>query len=201
MKNKLPDGAMRYSMFEAWLQNPAEAMKRYFPANTEERTHFTNKWMEFGSKVAEDLCQRPLPDYLKDVPVYDKSEHRIYHEIEGFMMRGSLDTYSTELHKFADHKSVKQAWTQGKTNKHKQLDFYSVLVEEAYGWVDEECHIFCIPVDADENDIVRRTGEPVIRIPRIITADERKTMKKLMVDTAREISTVYQSYLAGNIKL
>jgi len=210
---------MRYSLFEAWLANKQKAMERYFVPEAE-RTNFTNKWMWFGSHVAEGLELRPLPWWLENIKVfdmynkkepdkvllehplvYDENEYRIIHEIEGFMMRGSIDTYDTEKHKFADHKSVKKTWIQGKTNKHKQLVFYSVLIEEKHGWVDEECHIFCIPVTDDENDIVRLTGAPAVAIARTVTPEERAEMKKLMVDTARDISNCYQAYLRGDIKL
>lgn len=210
MQNPLPDGNMRYSLFEAWLTNKQAAMKRYFKPK-EERENFDNKYMRFGSVVAKALEERPIPDWVnvpcrtkegKELPlVYDVNEYRIVHDIEGFNIRGSIDTYSHALHKFADHKSVMNPWTQKKTNDHKQLAFYSVLIEEANGWVDDECHIFCIPVACDDNDIMRLTGEPALAIPRIITKQERTEMKKLMVDTARDISTVYSAYLAGHIKI
>lgn len=210
MINPLPDGNMRYSLFENWLADKQSAMRRYFKPESE-REHFDNKYMRFGSKVAEALEQRPLPDWV-NVPcrtkegkelllVYDVNEYRIIHEIDGYLIRGSIDTYSHELHKFADHKSVMKPWTQKKTNDHKQLSFYSVLIEEANGWVDEECHIFCIPVTCDDNDIMRLTGQPALAIPRIITKKERIEMKKLMVNTAKDISLVYQSYLNGHIRL
>jgi len=211
MPNPLPDGCMRYSLFEAWLVNKQAAMLRYFVPE-DQRTSFTNKWMEFGSRVAAGLEERPLPEWLEKIEcfdkedkkhrlVYDVNEYRIIHEIEGFMIRGTIDTYDETLHKFADHKAVKTPWTQGKTNKHQQLDFYSVLIEEKHGWVDEECHIFCIPVTDDDNDFIRLTGEPALAIPRIVTKEERVAMKKLIVDTARDISICYQAYLRGDIKL
>mgnify|MGYP003672322695 FL=1 len=219
MENRLPDGNMRYSLFEAWLSNKQKAMERYF-LPPEQRVNFTNKWMAFGSHVADSLEQRPIPWWLAKIKVfdaidkkdpdkklkehrlvYDENEYRIIHEIGGFMMRGTLDTYDHELHKFADHKSVKATWTQGKTNKHKQLVFYSVLVEEKHDWVDEECHIFCIPVINDENDIVRLTGDNATAIARVITAQERVEMKQLMIDTATDISVCYEAYLRGDIKL
>lgn len=209
-EHPLPDGNMRYSLFEAWLSNKQTAMQRYFKPE-EEREHFENKWMLYGSLVARTLEQRPLPDWINiacktkegvDVPlVYDVNEYRIIHEIDGYMIRGSIDTYSHNLHKFADHKAVKAKWSQNKVNAHKQLAYYSVLIEQANEWVDDECHIICIPVDCDENDIVRLTGEPALAIPRVVTKDERDAMKQLMVDTARDISIVYQSYLNGYITL
>ena len=201
---------LRFSLFEAWWHNKQEAMKRYFPSEPEK---FSNKYMRFGSYVAEELEKRPIPEWLNipvvdlkgkpsDVPIaYDVNEYRIIHEYEGILIRGSIDSYDTPTHRFLDNKSVKKVWTQGKVNKHIQLPFYSVLIEDHNGFVEDICHIVCLPTGVDEEGNVRLTGEPAVAIARTITADERKEMREKMIDTAKDITVCWEAYKRGDIIL
>lgn len=190
----------RFSMFENWWKNKQQAMERYFP---EEPEDISNEWMRFGSKVAAALEERPLPEWVAHLamPQYDIQEYRIIEEIEGFLIRGTLDRYSTELHKILDDKCAKTTWTPKKVQDHVQLDFYSVLVEHRHGWVDDESHIHCIPIDKDDNDIIRFTGEPPVLLPHITTQAMRDELREKIIKTAAEMTILWNSYLAGNIKI
>ncbi len=192
---------LRFSMFQNWWQNPQAAMERYFP---DEPYGFTsNAWMRFGSQVAAALEERPLPEWVAHLykPEYDIQEYRIIEDIDGFWLRGTLDRYSTKLHKILDDKCAKKMWSKNKAQNHIQLDFYSVLVEHRYGWVDDESHIHCIPIDMDENGIVRFTGEPSVMLPHITTQEVRDKLKAKMVATAKDIVTCWESYKKGYIKI
>lgn len=191
---------IRFSMFQAWWSNRQAAIERYFP---EEPVNITNVWMEFGSKVAAALEERPLPDWVAHlaIPEYDKQEYRIIEDIEGFLVRGTLDRYSTELHKILDDKCAKTMWTPKKAQEHVQLDFYSVLVEHRHGWVDDESHIHCIPIDMDDNGIIRLTGEPPVLLPHITTQAMRDELKEKIISTAKDINTCWAAYQRGDIKI
>ena len=192
---------LRFSMFQNWWQNRQKAMERYFP---EEPVGFgANAWMVFGSQVANALEEKPLPEWVAhlDLPKYDIQEYRIIEDIEGFWVRGTLDRYSTELHKILDDKCAKAMWSANKAQKHIQLDFYSVLVEHRHGHVDDESHIHCIPIDMDESGIVRFTGEPTKMLPHITTQTMRDALKAKIVETAGEIVTCWEAYQKGDIKL
>lgn len=199
----------RFSLFEAFWSNPQKAMERYFPDDVEGAT---TKYMAFGSMAADGLCERPVPWWLEGVKHYDVNEHRIIADMDGYLVRGTLDSYDYEQHKFLDNKCCKverlkngnwsaHIWTQNKVNKHKQLVFYSVLVQETTGKVDDECHISVIPTYEDENGLVRRTGEPSIEVPRIITQQERDEMRAKIVSTARDITRMYEEYKKGYLKI
>ena len=191
---------LRFSMFEAWWKNKQSAMKRYFPS---EQIDISNDWMRFGSMVAQALEVRPIPEWVAHLamPQYDIQEYRIIEDIEGYLVRGTLDRYSTDLHKILDDKCTATVWSANKAQKHIQLDFYSVLVQERHGWVDEESHIHCIPITKDECDIIRFTGEPTVLLPHITTQAIREELREKIINTAKEIITCWTAYQAGHITL
>ena len=191
---------IRFSMFDKWWANKQEAMERYFPS---EPPQYTNDWMEFGSRVADALTQNPLPDWIAHLalPDYDMQEYRIIEDFDGYLIRGSLDRYSSHLHKILDDKCAKTMWSKNKAQKHVQLDFYSVLVEKRHGWVDDESHIHCIPIDKDENGIVRFTGEPPVLLPHITTQAMRDELREKIINTAKDITICWEAYKKGDIKL
>lgn len=191
---------IRFSMFDHWWRNRQAAMERYFP---EEAPNITNAWMEFGSRCAAAQEETPPPLWVAHLfkPEYDIQEYRIIEDIEGFLIRGTLDRYSTELHKILDDKCAKVMWSKNKAQKHLQLDFYSVLVEHRHEWVDNESHINCIPIDMGDDGIVRFTGEPPVMLPHITTQVMRDELKAKIISTAKDIVTCYDSYKAGHIKI
>jgi hypothetical protein len=200
---------LRFSLFEAWWKNPQEAMKRYFP---EEEVHFSNMFMDFGSLVADELCQRPIPDWLLGAHHYDENEYRIITDVEGFMVRGTIDSYDHARRKFLDNKCVKvsrlkngdwsaHSWTQNKVNAHEQLVFYSFLIQHVHGTVDEECSINAIPYYVDENGICRRTEYVSYDIWRVISQQERDEMKEKIVTTAKDITRLFSEYKLGYLSI
>ncbi len=192
---------LRFSMYQNWWQNKQKAMERYFP---EEPQGFgANAWMEFGSRVANALEERPLPDWVAHLgmPEYDIQEYRIIEDIEGYLVRGTLDRYSTDLHKILDDKCAKTMWSKNKAQKHIQLDFYSVLVQHRHEWVDDESFIHCIPIDMDENGLVRMTGKEPVLLPHITTQAMRDELKEKIISTSKEIITYWEAYQRGDIRL
>ena len=191
---------IRFSMFENWWKDKTSAMKRYFP---EEADNLTNAWMAFGSKCAAALEEKPLPDWVAHLamPQYDIQEYRIIENIEGFWVRGTLDRYSTELHKILDDRCTKTVWSPKKAQDHVQLDFYSVLVEHRHGWVDDESHIHCIPIDMDDTGIVRFTGDKPVLLPHITTQAMRDELKEKIISTAKDITICWEAFKRGDIKL
>lgn len=217
---------LRFSMFEKWWQNKQAAMERYF---VEEPEGFgATKWMAFGTQVAEGLEERPLPWWLADVPPADISEYRIIEDIEGSLIRGTLDKFMKDKNTVVDNKSLKRKMTKkeegiineklfytlddfaGLKNQFdekdavkykKQLVFYQVLVEHRHGSVDPTAYIESIPVLEDRNGLIRRTGEPPLTVPVPITDQERAEMKTKIIETAKDIVTCWEAYQRGDIKL
>lgn len=187
-------------MFEAWWKNKQKAIERYFPS---EPTDISNDWMRFGSNVANALEQRPIPEWVAHLamPEYDIQEYRIVEDMDGYLVRGTLDRYSHGLHKILDDKCTKTIWSKNKAQNHMQLDFYSVLVEQRHNWVDDESHIHCIPIDMDENGIIRFTGDTPVLLPHVTTQEMRDELRAKIISTAKDITTAWTAYQAGHIKI
>lgn len=212
-------------MFQAWWRNKQYAMERYF---VNEPDKLGTKWMDAGSRIAAALEERPLPWWLSDITPADISEYRIIEEIGGSWVRGTLDKFMHEGNTVIDNKSLKRKMTakeerefpqkyiysledfsnlknkfdEKDAQKYKeQLLFYQVLVEHRHGSVNPTSYIEVIPVFEDMNGLIRRTGEEAYSVPVPITDDERKEMKEKIISTAKEITTVWESYLAGNIRI
>ena len=198
---------LRYSLYEAWWASPNTAMERYFP---KEVPRLTNRFMEFGSKVANALEERPVPDWVADVPCYKINEHRIITNIEGFWVRGTIDSFCPHELKFLDNKAAfvkplkkggygAHSWTEDKVKKHKQLDFYSTLIQYEYSWVDDTAHISVVPYFEDKWETMRRVPglnlyDPKYFIPRIITQKERNEMMEKIITTSKDIIRNYEMW-------
>lgn len=217
---------LRFSLFQAWWQNPQSAMARYFPQ--EPKHSPPTKWMLTGSMIAEALEQRPLPWWLADVPEADISEYRIIEEFEGILCRGTLDKFMQKGHTIVDNKSLKRKTTPKEEQilksklfytlndfnslkakfdekdalKYKeQLMFYQVLVEQKHGSVNPMSYIEVIPVFEDNNGLIRRTGEAAYMVPVPVSAEERAEMKAKIISTAKDITVCFEAYQRGDIKL
>lgn len=82
-----------------------------------------------------------------------------------------------------------------------QLVFYQVLVEKRHGSVNPISYIEVIPMFEDSNGLIRRTGEKAYMVPVPVTQQERDEMKAKIVATAKEITTVWQAFRMGDIKI
>lgn len=177
---------MRFSLYDAWRKSKHDAIQRYFP---KEQKSISTPWMSFGSRVAEALTERPIPEWVAHLamPEYDEQEYRIIEDMEGYLVRGTLDRYSTSLHRILDDKCSNTMWKKSKAQKHMQLDFYSVLVKERFGEIDNISYIHCIPIDMDDNGFIRFTGETPILLPHETTHYMRTQLREKILETAEEI--------------
>lgn len=215
----------RFSLFQAFWQNKQTAIERYFP---EEPPKLSTKWMDAGSRIAAGLEERPLPTWLADITPADISEYEIVEDFDGMLIRGTLDKFMHEGNTVIDNKSLKRKMTpkeekslntqliytlndfnnlKGKFDekdalKYKpQLVFYQVLVEKRHGSVNPISYIEVIPMFEDSNGLIRRTGEKAYMVPVPVTQQERDEMKAKIVATAKEITTVWEAYQRGDIKI
>jgi hypothetical protein len=191
----------RFSMFKAWWSSKQKAMERYFP---EEPENVSSVWMDFGAKVADALNKKePWVSHL-ELPEYDQSEYRVietFPEVPEVLIRGTLDRFSTKRHSIIDDKCCKNRSSAAAKQYQEQLLFYQVMIEQQLGWVDSTSYIHWIPVDMDDNGIIRFTGEPPELIPYLTTPEIRKEMREKIISTAKDINTLWTAYKAGHVKI
>ena len=164
----------------------------------------TSPEMDFGNKVTEAMERGE--EWCSFIPRHPVFEFDASMEIDGVPIKAYVDNFCPERIKFREQKTGRTPWTQSKVNKHIQLDMYSTLLEEKFGRVDDECELIWvgarkvrktvtlpggIVIEADSTDI-ELTGDYTI-FTRVITAEERKACREMIVRVAKEISEDYRA--------
>jgi hypothetical protein len=128
------------------------------------------------------------------------------------LIKGRIDGFDENLIRFLDHKSGhadnkgQPPWNRLKVHKLDQLPFYSMLLKEKFGKVNNRCHIVWIETkfvtkktifDGHELSAQSRelqmTGR-VKKYPRVIREFERKRIKADLLLAIKEISDDYENY-------
>jgi hypothetical protein len=126
----LPKPYLSYSAWYLWKTNKEEYRKRYY----EGKKSFETVETIFGKKVAKKLEE---DDTIKG------SETRIEVTLKtGLKLLSYLDGFDEETLSITEYKSGhknkagRAPWDNIKVKKHKQLDWYSLMVKEKYGKVN-----------------------------------------------------------------
>lgn len=197
----LPRNYLSYSQIDLWLKNKSQYKSKYFF----NEKPFTTIETIFGKEFAERLEKND--SLLAHIPRYNKPEYDIKCEIEGVPIRGFIDSYDTETFSFLEYKTSRtKNWTQDSVNKHIQLPFYSFVIKELHGKINDECKLIWVETRFKNNTFIYKghtlfgkrelelTGRVEI-FSRTITHDEREEMRKLIVQVAQEISESYAQFL------
>ena len=212
MKIILPKNYLSFSQYALWNSSKGSYRKRYYLNQKPP----TTKQMEFGKKIARILEDKN--NNLDFVPQYPVPEEKIEVEIKGVKLLGFIDTFDPEECKYREfktghaNKAGKAPWDKIKVQKHVQLPFYSVLIEEKYSkvcnithldWIETEKvsipeEINGISYETGFNDKIELTGK-METFERTITKAERNRMRQRILKTAIEISDDYQKYIKENI--
>lgn len=202
----LPRGYISYSQYIMWKRNKEGYRKRYYL----DEPSFETAETRFGKKIAE-LLQSDDPS-VRHIPNYASREHDMDVMIEGTRVIGRLDGFSEEKLRFLDHKSShvdkdgKPPWNKIKVRQLEQLPFYSMLVKEQYGKVDNVCHLIWIETEFKENTVqfdghtLKAKGRElcltgrVKKFRRVIREFERKRIKEDLLKVIKEIQDDYTKY-------
>lgn len=205
----LPKEYFSWSQLRVWLENKEMYRDRYY-RNIQEPG---SRYLMFGSEIAHGLEHGTL--VVPGLTQYAVREERCDVSIDGIKFHGYIDTFDPIKKKFREFKTGirKQngapRWTEEEVRKHGQLDVYSLLIQEKYGEVDDECHLDWIvtrqkkiktlfdghELEADGREL-ELTGE-VISFTRIIDQKQRDAMKSLIVSCANEVSHDYLAWLTS----
>lgn len=208
---KLPRGYLSWSSVDLWRKSKEQYRSRYY--RNEEQPDSPE--MRFGKKVAKMLEDRAFDEYpfLKDVMKLPVSEHQILVDIGGIPVKAYLDMYDPATHSFLEFKTGKKKpdgmprWSPVEVAKHDQLPFYSLLIEESEGEVENMTHLVWLETEFEMKTVefdghalegssreLRLTGQVEV-FPRKIEKWERARMKDLLIKTANEITDDYEVYL------
>lgn len=204
--SNLPKSHISYSAYKLWRTSKDAFRKRYYenehPIDTVET--------RFGKQIAEWL--ESDDPRVKHIPNYLGREHKLETLIEGTKVIGRLDGFDETRLRFLDHKSShvtkdgKPPWSRLKVHKLEQLPFYSMLIKEIYGKVDNVCHLIWIETEFNNKEIefeghtltsksrdLRMTGK-VKKYRRVIREWERKKIKADLLLAIKEIENDYKQY-------
>lgn len=218
MKYLLPKPYLSYSAINTFLTNPSDFRKRYYeniqlPSTPE---------LNFGKKIGEmvediikkkgDITEKTYSEYTSDgitvsIPHGNIAEQELKFEVDGVPVLGYIDSFLSDKKYIFEMKTGKTPWTQGRVDKHLQLDIYSLGVELITGSVNDECVLVWLETQKRElPQGGRRTHAGAYEIEftgkvkefvRTITAREREEAYNTIVRVAQDISEDYTDWLSS----
>ena len=198
MDIKLPKKCISYSQCDLWTTSKKEYRLRYY----EGKGFQGNKFVWFGSEVHDRIDK---DDEFADIrlPVAEK---KMMVNVDSIPVLGYIDTLDEDTYYFGDYKTSMSPWTQRKVDKHKQFEFYSLLLAEKYAiknpnkaylvWLETEKWDNKETIDGVtfyRGEELRLTGRRE-RFEREITQEQRDEMKQWIKQCALEISKDYETW-------
>lgn len=196
---------LSWSAFSTWLSSKDQYRLRYY---FEDRPSFQTPETMFGNHIGKLLEESHVD--VAHIEQYSHPEHRIQVTIEGVKLLGYIDSFDPEKNRFLEYKTShknkkgEHYWNAVKVAKHKQLDFYSLLIQKKYGSVQNECKLIYMETEETPlkykgreleamNKGLRLTGE-VKEFKRVIEQWERNFMQQEIKKIAKAIRTDYERH-------
>lgn len=172
-------------------------------------------------ETAETIFGKKIGDYLENnnkevehIKKYFHPEHRIVVVVGGIKLLGYLDSFDKKHRRFLEYKTSHKnkkgvhSWNAVKVAKHKQLPWYSLLIQAKYGRVQNQCSLIYMET---EKSMIRYKGrilEPMnqgLRLTgyireykRSIQQWERDALEKDIIKVAGEIRQDYERFKENN---
>jgi hypothetical protein len=163
---QLPKNYISYSQIALWQNDRERYIALYMDDDQTKR--LSNTGMDYGREVAEALeDERSTGDLLTDaamllVPKYDIRDKEIRVDMKtkdgAISLLGRPDVMDSITHSFAEYKTGKGSWTQGKAEKHLQLQLYAMMIYLAYGVIPPRVSLVWIETQ-DTEDGIKPTGK------------------------------------------
>ena len=134
----LPRQHLSISQINLWESDPSAYMKRYFLNIPDE----PSPMMDFGKQFATDIEdyakgeEREFnfpPNFLENIKLYPRFEHKLVHNFEDFTFIGYIDNASDNFEIIRDFKTGTAAWTQDRLENSLQMQAYSYVIFMQYG--------------------------------------------------------------------
>jgi len=206
---------LSYSQISTWKKSKREYIRQYFFGEAFEGNAYT----EFGSKVGEALENNDYSGFtvkekkfLKTIPRYDEFEREIKLQLDGFYIKGFIDTNTLDLQqscgvevemvdKIADYKTgdVDKKTAEYESDEYTQLDIYAGAIKQETGVLPSDVKVFLIhrTGNAFKNERLK-LGDRFVTITKNVTQERVDTVLKEVQEIALEISQYYKLYLSLN---
>ena len=202
---KLPKPHFSYSQYNLWKKNREQYRRKYYYG---EKIIDTPE-MLYGKEIAQLIEDKAERLKLK-LPHYTKSEYRLELHLDDVPVIAYLDGFVPARKAIFElktgHLSEKGTipWDVVKVQRHEQLPFYSVMVEEKFGKVQDLCTLIWletkfkpVTVEFDGHELTGQSKELELTgrmevFKRRIGAEERRRMRTEIIRVAHEISKDYE---------
>lgn len=204
-KYNLPRGYISYSAYTLWKSSKKGYRNRYY-LNEE---GFQTPQTMFGKATDEHLDNGGKIDGVIEM---SHNQYKIEAEHEGLNLLGYLDAFDEPTLQILERKTGhlnpkgKAPWDRMKVRRHKQLVYYSILVEKKFGEVNEEVILqwletrfkdesreFDGHILTTKSRKLELTGK-IETFKRVIKDWERKVLLEDILLVAEEISNDYTEW-------
>jgi hypothetical protein len=199
-----------------WNKSKEAYRKRYYLNEDPFETPETRFGKVIGAMVENN--EHMFHEYAGKILNYPHKEYKIEVEVSGLKILGYLDQFDDTEYKILEmktghkNKEGKVPWDKIKVQKHKQLVFYSLLVEKKFGKVHPEVILQWLETDFvdktvefDGHTLSARSRElQIISDPqtfkRKVFKWERVKLMREILKTAEEITNDYAKWKKDNLK-
>ena len=201
----LPKPYLSYSAMNDFYYNRQRFQDKYYKGIESPIT----PELVFGKRIGEMLEHGD--ESLAHISHGDVAEKKLEFEVDGIPILGFIDSFRTEDSFIFEFKTGKTPWTQGRVDKHFQLDVYSLGVETVEGKVSDVCMLVWMET---QKVAIKRNGRSthsadygieftgkVKEFTRTITSADRELAYNKIVTIAQDISEDYTDWLSTQEKV
>ena len=206
-KDKEGNYYLSYSQKSMWKKSKRDYMRQYFYGE-EDTKDFLKPYGDFGSLVGESLENNDFSafepheqEFLKTIPRYDEFEREIVLQLDGFYMKGYIDTSTKPdgyVKKLADYKTgeIDKRTAEYESDNYDQTEIYSAALEQEFGKLPDEAKVIIIQRNGNAFKGEKLTlGDKFHIVDKPITRERIDQVKAECQAIAEEISKYYQVYL------
>lgn len=195
------DPYISYTQYSTWKKSKRDYIRQYFFGERFEGNAYTT----FGSKVGEALEKNDFSGFttkeqafLKTIPRYDEFEKEIRLELNGFYVKGFIDTNKKDLTLLADYKTgdISKKTGDYESGDYNQVGIYAAAIQQECGVLPTTGQVILIGRKGNpfKNEELTLTGEYAV-INQDISEELIQGILKDLQETAEEISEYYQTFL------
>lgn len=197
-KYNLPKGYLSWSSYKLWKTSKEQFRKKYYYD-----THYDLNTVEtiFGKCIAEKLEKREK--VLDGVLLCSHPEYKISAKFKGITLKGYIDCFDPKTLQIIEYKTGYKPWTKSLVHKHKQLDFYCLMVLLKFKKYNPNVILQWLPtevIQGKKTGVIRTkkkiklTGD-VKTFKRKICKWEIEKLKRDVLIVAKEISADYTKFV------
>ena len=206
-KDKEGKHYLSYSQISMWKKSKRDYIREYFYGEKDTKD-FLKPYGDFGSKVGEALEHNDFSgfhpheqEFLKTIPRLEEFEREIFLQMDGFYMKGYIDTSTiptTYVEQLADYKTgeISKRTAEYESDNYIQTDIYSAALEQEFGKLPDIAKVIIIQRDGNAFKGEKLTlGDKFHIVDKPVTRERIDQVKAECQAIAEEISKYYTVYL------